>query len=141
TTLIVDKYAALSRDETLIALLADKPALQLYAKNTPFVDMVRQAPSDLNADQLVGLLRPLTPRLYSIASSQAETENEVHITVGVVRYDIDGRARSGGASGYLADRLEVDGDIRVFIEHNDNFRLPANPETPVIMIGPGTGIA
>lgn len=141
TTLIVDKYAALSRDETLIALLADKPALQQYAKNTPIVDMVRQAPSDLNADQLIALLRPLTPRLYSIASSQAETENEVHITVGVVRYDIDGRPRTGGASGYLADRLEVEGDIRVFIEHNDNFRLPANPETPVIMIGPGTGIA
>ncbi|MDN0119302.1 NADPH-dependent assimilatory sulfite reductase flavoprotein subunit [Yersinia frederiksenii] len=141
TTVIVDKYAALSRDEKLIALLADKPALQQYAKNTPIVDMVRQAPSDLNADQLVALLRPLTPRLYSIASSQAETENEVHITVGVVRYDIEGRPRTGGASGYLADRLEVDGDIRIFIEHNDNFRLPANPETPVIMIGPGTGIA
>ncbi|EMU6154809.1 NADPH-dependent assimilatory sulfite reductase flavoprotein subunit [Yersinia enterocolitica] len=141
TTLIVDKYAALSRDEKLIALLADKPALQHYAKNTPIVDMVRQAPSDLNADQLVALLRPLTPRLYSIASSQAETENEVHITVGVVRYDIDGRPRTGGASGYLADRLEMDGDIRIFIEHNDNFRLPVNPETPVIMIGPGTGIA
>ncbi len=141
TTLIVDKYAALSRDEKLIALLADKSALQHYAKNTPIVDMVRQAPSDLNADQLVALLRPLTPRLYSIASSQAETENEVHVTVGVVRYDIDGRPRTGGASGYLADRLEVDGDIRIFIEHNDNFRLPANPETPVIMIGPGTGIA
>ncbi|CNE30872.1 NADPH-dependent assimilatory sulfite reductase flavoprotein subunit [Yersinia mollaretii] len=141
TTVIVDKYAALSRDETLIALLADKPALQQYAKNTPIVDMVRQAPSDLNADQLVALLRPLTPRLYSIASSQAETENEVHITVGVVRYDIDGRPRTGGASGYLADRLAVDDDIRIFIEHNDNFRLPANPETPVIMIGPGTGIA
>ncbi|CFQ83516.1 NADPH-dependent assimilatory sulfite reductase flavoprotein subunit [Yersinia massiliensis] len=141
TTVIVDKYAALSRDETLIALLADKPALQQYAKNTPIVDMVRQAPSDLNADQLVALLRPLTPRLYSIASSQAETETEVHITVGVVRYEIDGRPRTGGASGYLADRLAVDGDIRIFIEHNDNFRLPANPETPVIMIGPGTGIA
>ncbi|CNH87259.1 NADPH-dependent assimilatory sulfite reductase flavoprotein subunit [Yersinia pekkanenii] len=141
TTVIVDKYAALSRDETLIALLADKPALQQYAQYTPIVDMVRQAPSDLNADQLMALLRPLTPRLYSIASAQAETENEVHITLGVVRYDIDGRPRSGGASGYLADRLEVDGDIRVFIEHNDNFRLPANPETPVIMIGPGTGIA
>ncbi|EKN3337094.1 NADPH-dependent assimilatory sulfite reductase flavoprotein subunit [Yersinia enterocolitica] len=141
TTLIVDKYAALSRDEKLIALLADKPALQHYAKNTPIVDMVRQAPSDLNADQLVALLRPLTPRLYSIASSQAETESEVHITVGVVRYDIDGRPRTGGASGYLADRLEMDGDIRIFIEHNDNFRLPVNPETPVIMIGPGTGIA
>ncbi|CNI74477.1 NADPH-dependent assimilatory sulfite reductase flavoprotein subunit [Yersinia vastinensis] len=141
TTVIVDKYAALSRDETLIGLLADKPALQQYAKNTPIVDMVRQAPSDLNADQLVALLRPLTPRLYSIASSQAEMENEVHITVGVVRYDIEGRPRTGGASGYLADRLEVDGDIRIFIEHNDNFRLPTNPETPVIMIGPGTGIA
>ncbi|MGP6380444.1 NADPH-dependent assimilatory sulfite reductase flavoprotein subunit [Yersinia bercovieri] len=141
TTVIVDKYAALSRDQTLIALLADKPALQHYAKNTPIVDMVRQAPSDLNADQLVALLRPLTPRLYSIASSQAETETEVHITVGVVRYDIDGRPRAGGASGYLADRLAVDDDIRIFIEHNDNFRLPANPETPVIMIGPGTGIA
>ncbi|OWF83875.1 sulfite reductase [NADPH] flavoprotein, alpha-component [Yersinia frederiksenii] len=141
TTVIVDKYAALSRDETLIALLADRAALQHYAKNTPIVDMVRQAPSDLNADQLVALLRPLTPRLYSIASSQAETENEVHITVGVVRYDIEGRPRTGGASGYLADRLEVDGDIRIFIEHNDNFRLPTNPETPVIMIGPGTGIA
>ncbi|WP_145537755.1 NADPH-dependent assimilatory sulfite reductase flavoprotein subunit [Yersinia alsatica] len=141
TTVIVDKYAALSRDEKLIALLADRAALQHYAKNTPIVDMVRQAPSDLNADQLVALLRPLTPRLYSIASSQAETENEVHITVGVVRYDIEGRPRTGGASGYLADRLEVDGDIRIFIEHNDNFRLPTNPETPVIMIGPGTGIA
>jgi sulfite reductase (NADPH) flavoprotein alpha-component len=141
TTPIVDKYAALSRDETLIGLLADKAALQHYAHNTPIVDMVRQAPTDLSADQLVGLLRPLTPRLYSIASSQAENENEVHITVGVVRYDIDGRARSGGASGFLADRLEEDGDVRVFIEHNDNFRLPANPETPVIMIGPGTGIA
>ncbi|HDL7747856.1 TPA: NADPH-dependent assimilatory sulfite reductase flavoprotein subunit [Yersinia enterocolitica] len=141
TTLIVDKYAALSRDEKLIALLADKSALQHYAKNTPIVDMVRQAPSDLNADQLVALLRPLTPRLYSIASSQAETENEVHVTVGVVRYDIDGRPRTGGASGYLVDRLEVDGDIRIFIEHNDNFRLPTNLETPVIMIGPGTGIA
>ncbi|CFR06416.1 NADPH-dependent assimilatory sulfite reductase flavoprotein subunit [Yersinia kristensenii] len=141
TTVIVDKYAALSRDEKLIALLADKPALQHYAKNTPIVDMVRQAPSDLNADQLIALLRPLTPRLYSIASSQAETESEVHITVGVVRYEIDGRPRTGGASGYLAERLEVDGDIRIFIEHNDNFRLPANPETPVIMIGPGTGIA
>lgn len=141
TAIIVDKYAALSRDEKLIALLADKTELQYYAHNTPIVDMVRQAPADLNADQLITLLRPLAPRLYSIASSQAENETEVHITVGIVRYDIDGRPRSGGASGFLADRLDIDGDVRVFIEHNDNFRLPASPETPVIMIGPGTGIA
>lgn len=141
TTPIIEKYAALCRDEHLTGLLADKPALQQYAQTVPFADMVRRAPTELDAQQLVDLLRPLTPRLYSIASSQAETESEVHITVGVVRYDIDGRPRSGGASGFLADRLEEDGEVKVFIEHNDNFRLPANPETPVIMIGPGTGIA
>ncbi|MDN6019304.1 MAG: NADPH-dependent assimilatory sulfite reductase flavoprotein subunit, partial [Enterobacterales bacterium] len=141
TTVIVEKYAALSRDEHLIELLADKHQLQQYAQTTPLPDMIRQAPADLDADQLVALLRPLTPRLYSIASSQEEVGSEVHITVGVVRYEIDGRARTGGASGYLADRLEEDGELRVFIEHNDNFRLPANPQTPVIMIGPGTGIA
>lgn len=141
TTVIVDKYAAVCRDADLLALLTDKSALQQYAHNKPFVDMVRRAPTELQPQQLIDLLRPLTPRLYSIASSQAETESEVHITVGVVRYDIDGRARSGGASGYLADRLEEDGDVRVFIEHNDNFRLPADSQAPVIMIGPGTGIA
>lgn len=141
TAPIVEKYAALSRDETLLALVSDKSALQQFAQRTPLVDMVRQAPVELMAEQLIGLLRPLTPRLYSIASSQAEVESEVHITVGVVRYDIDGRARAGGASSYLADRLNEDDEIRVFIEYNDNFRLPANPETPVIMIGPGTGIA
>jgi sulfite reductase (NADPH) flavoprotein alpha-component len=141
TTPIIEKYAALCRDEHLTGLLADKPALQQYAQTVPFADMVRRAPTELDAQQLVDLLRPLTPRLYSIASSQAETETEVHITVGVVRYDIDGRPRSGGASGFLADRLEEDGEVKVFIEHNDNFRLPVNPETPVIMIGPGTGIA
>ncbi|TBL77069.1 NADPH-dependent assimilatory sulfite reductase flavoprotein subunit [Obesumbacterium proteus] len=141
TTVIVEKYAALSRDERLIELLADKHQLQQYAQTTPLPDMIRQAPADLDAEQLVALLRPLTPRLYSIASSQEEVGNEVHITVGVVRYEVDGRSRTGGASGYLADRLEEDGGLRVFIEHNDNFRLPANPQTPVIMIGPGTGIA
>lgn len=141
TTVIVEKYAALSRDERLIELLADKHQLQQYAQTTPLPDMIRQAPADLDAEQLVALLRPLTPRLYSIASSQEEVGSEVHITVGVVRYEVDGRARTGGASGYLADRLEEDGELRVFIEHNDNFRLPANPQTPIIMIGPGTGIA
>ncbi|PVZ85699.1 sulfite reductase subunit alpha [Serratia sp. S1B] len=141
TAPIVEKYAALSRDERLIGLLADKASLQHYAHSTPIVDMVRQAPVDLPAEQLVSLLRPLTPRLYSIASSQAENENEVHITVGVVRYEVDGRARAGGASSFLADRLEEEAELRVFIEHNDNFRLPADPQIPVIMIGAGTGIA
>ncbi|MBA7978605.1 NADPH-dependent assimilatory sulfite reductase flavoprotein subunit [Citrobacter freundii] len=138
---IVENYATLTRSETLLPLVGDKAQLQHYAATTPIVDMVRFSPAQLDAQALVELLRPLTPRLYSIASSQAEVESEVHVTVGVVRYEIEGRARTGGASSFLADRVEEEGEVRVFIEHNDNFRLPANPQTPVIMIGPGTGIA
>ncbi|KNC88009.1 NADPH-dependent assimilatory sulfite reductase flavoprotein subunit [Trabulsiella odontotermitis] len=138
---IVENYATLTRSETLLPLVGDKAQLQHYAATTPIVDMVRFSPAQLDADALIGLLRPLTPRLYSIASAQAEVDSEVHITVGVVRYDVEGRARSGGASSFLADRVEEEGEVRVFIEHNDNFRLPTNPQTPVIMIGPGTGIA
>ncbi|AID27417.1 NADPH-dependent assimilatory sulfite reductase flavoprotein subunit [Salmonella bongori] len=141
TANIVETYATLTRSETLMSLVGDKTQLQRYAAATPIVDMLRFSPAQLEADALVGLLRPLTPRLYSIASSQAEVGNEAHITVGVVRYDIEGRARAGGASSFLADRVEEDGEVRVFIEHNDNFRLPEEPQTPVIMIGPGTGIA
>ncbi|HCB1048941.1 TPA: NADPH-dependent assimilatory sulfite reductase flavoprotein subunit [Klebsiella pneumoniae] len=141
TATIVENYATLTRSESLLPLVGDKAQLQQYAAATPIVDMVRFSPAQLDAEALIGLLRSLTPRLYSIASSQAEVESEVHVTVGVVRYEIEGRARAGGASSFLADRVEEDGEVRVFIEHNDNFRLPANPETPVIMIGPGTGIA
>ncbi|MBC6556460.1 NADPH-dependent assimilatory sulfite reductase flavoprotein subunit [Citrobacter braakii] len=141
TANIVENYATLTRSESLLPLVGDKTQLQHYAATTPIVDMMRFSPAQLDAQTLVDLLRPLTPRLYSIASSQAEVESEVHVTVGVVRYDIEGRARAGGASSFLADRVEEEGEVRVFIEHNDNFRLPANPQTPVIMIGPGTGIA
>lgn len=141
TANIVENYATLTRSETLLPLVGDKAKLQHYAATTLIVDMVRFSPAQLDAEALINLLRPLTPRLYSIASSQAEVENEVHVTVGVVRYDVEGRARAGGASSFLADRVEEEGEVRVFIEHNDNFRLPANLETPVIMIGPGTGIA
>ena len=141
TANIVENYATLTRSESLLSLVGDKAQLQQYTATTPIVDMVRFSPAQLDADALIGLLRPLTPRLYSIASAQAEVESEVHVTVGVVRYEIEGRARAGGASSFLADRVEEEGEVRVFIEHNDNFRLPANPQTPVIMIGPGTGIA
>ncbi|EAB4380035.1 NADPH-dependent assimilatory sulfite reductase flavoprotein subunit [Salmonella enterica] len=141
TANILENYATLTRSEPLLPLVGDKAQLQHYAATTPIVDMVRFSPAQLDAQALIDLLRPLTPRLYSIASAQAEVESEVHITVGVVRYDIEGRARAGGASSFLADRVEEEGEVRVFIEHNDNFRLPANPQTPVIMIGPGTGIA
>ncbi|MGK9682890.1 NADPH-dependent assimilatory sulfite reductase flavoprotein subunit, partial [Salmonella enterica subsp. enterica] len=85
---IVENYATLTRSESLLPLVGDKAQLQHYAATTPIVDMVRFSPAQLDAEALIGLLRPLTPRLYSIASAQAEVESEVHVTVGVVRYDI-----------------------------------------------------
>ncbi|MCA1956275.1 NADPH-dependent assimilatory sulfite reductase flavoprotein subunit [Zymomonas sp.] len=140
-TRLVESYATLTQSKALEKIISDKAALQDYAQNTPIVDMIRQAGGKLTAEQFISLLRPLTPRLYSIASSQAEAENEVHLTVGVVRYEIDGRKRAGGASSFLADRIAENGTLRVFVEHNDNFRLPDDPNAPVIMIGPGTGVA
>ncbi|VFP84530.1 Sulfite reductase [NADPH] flavoprotein alpha-component [Candidatus Erwinia haradaeae] len=142
TTRIVENYAKISKHPYLIEQINNnRCTLQKYAQNTPIVDMIRHAPSTIDAETLIGILRPCTPRLYSISSSQAENKNEVHITVNIVRFSIDGRARTGGASGYLADRLQVDDEIRIFVEPNNNFRLPNNPCTPIIMIGPGTGIA
>lgn len=141
TLSILEKYAVLSRNKTLISLLENKINIHQYLHKTPIVDMVRHAPANLNSKQLISILRPLTPRLYSIASSQAETKTEVHITVGVVRYNVNGRIRAGGASSFLADRLEEDSNLQVFVEHNNNFRLPDNPDAAVIMISSGTGIA
>ncbi|TQL16594.1 sulfite reductase (NADPH) alpha subunit [Zymomonas mobilis] len=140
-TRLVEGYATISQSKLLEKLVADKAALQDYAQKTPIVDMIRQAEAPLTAEQLISLLRPLTPRLYSIASSQAEVESEVHLTVAVVRYEYDGRPRAGGASSFLAERLPEEGEVRIFVEYNDNFRLPDDPNAPVIMIGPGTGIA
>ncbi len=137
----VQAYAELSGSAALKALLDDKAALREYCANHQIQDIVAGHPTALTAEQLQGALRKLTPRLYSIASSQAEVDEEVHLTVGVVRFDHDGQPRAGGASSYLADRLEEGGKVRVFVEHNDNFRLPADDNTPVIMVGPGTGIA
>lgn len=134
--------ADISDNAALKDLAGDKAQVNALVASAQVVDVLKRFPSSLSADQLVKLLRPLTPRLYSIASAQSEVEEEVHLTVGVVRYpQEDGTVRSGGASSYLADRLAEDAEVRVFVEHNDNFRLPANPDTPVIMVGPGTGIA
>ncbi|MDU1142939.1 assimilatory sulfite reductase (NADPH) flavoprotein subunit [Aeromonas rivipollensis] len=134
--------AEISGNAALKDLAGDKAQVNALVASAQVVDVLKRFPSSLSADQLVSLLRPLTPRLYSIASAQSEVEEEVHLTVGVVRYpQEDGTVRSGGASSYLADRLAEDAEVRVFVEHNDNFRLPANPDTSVIMVGPGTGIA
>lgn len=134
--------AEISDNAALKDLAGDKAQVNALVASAQVVDVLKRFPTALTAEQLLGLLRPLTPRLYSIASSQSEVEEEVHLTVGVVRYpQEDGTVRSGAASSYLADRLPEDAEVRVFVEHNDNFRLPANPDTPVIMVGPGTGIA
>ncbi|MEZ6962470.1 MULTISPECIES: assimilatory sulfite reductase (NADPH) flavoprotein subunit [unclassified Aeromonas] len=134
--------AEISDNAALKDLAGDKAQVNALVASAQVVDVLKRFPTALTAEQLLGLLRPLTPRLYSIASSQSEVEEEVHLTVGVVRYpQEDGTVRSGAASSYLADRLPEDAEVRVFVEHNDNFRLPANPDTPVIMVGPGTGIS
>lgn len=134
--------AELSDNAALKDLAGGKAQVNALVASAQVVDVLKRFPTPLSAEQLIGLLRPLTPRLYSIASAQSEVEEEVHLTVAVVRYpQEDGTVRSGAASSYLADRLAEDAEVRVFVEHNDNFRLPANPDTPVIMVGPGTGIA
>lgn len=140
TTRIAKKYAELSNNQALLALLDNPSQLQQFVKTIPPVDMFRRYPTAISAEQLLSLLRPLTPRLYSISSSQDEVGNEVHLTVGVVHYNVDVHSRWGGASGFLAS-LKEDDQLDIFIEHNDLFRLPVNDTTDIIMIGSGTGIA
>lgn len=137
----VEKYAAATNNAALAAIAADKTLLRAYIADRQIIDIVRDHPGLVSAQQLVDALRKQQPRLYSIASSQAEVEDEVHLTVAVVRYDAFGQPHLGGASGYFAERLAEGDRVKVFVEHNNNFRLPTNDDTPVIMIGPGTGIA
>ena len=137
----VEFWAKISGNKELAAIAADKNAAREYAGEHQIIDVVKAAKSEIDAQFFVEALRKITPRLYSIASAQAEVEEEVHLTVGVVSYDANGETRTGGASGFLAERLEEGQKVRVFVEHNDNFRLPQSDDTPVIMIGPGTGVA
>jgi sulfite reductase (NADPH) flavoprotein alpha-component len=138
---LVSKYAELSGSKRLANLLEDKDKLREYARKTQLIDLLSEKKTALTAEQLQGLLRRITPRLYSIASSQAEVDEEVHLTVGVVEYQQGDATRSGGASSYLAKRLEEGDKVKVFVESNNHFKLPEDNDAPVIMIGPGTGIA
>lgn len=138
---LVTKFAELSGSKKLQKLVEDKDKLREYAANTQVIDVFAEKKTQLSAEQLQGLLRRLTPRLYSIASSQEEVGEEVHLTVGLVEYQQGEESRFGGASGFLSHRLEEGANVRVFVEGNNNFKLPADDNTPVIMIGPGTGIA
>lgn len=133
--------AQYSDDAQLQQLITDPDGLRHYAANTQIVEVLQQFPITITAQQLLTSLRQLTPRLYSIASSQSEVEDEVHLTVGLVEYEVNGQVRQGGASSFLTERLEEGDAVSVFIEHNTNFKLPDDDNAPIIMIGPGTGIA
>ena len=137
----VKKYQEQTSQQELAKLMEDKVALREYLSVSQIVDITEKFPAKISAQELVDALRPITPRLYSIASSQAEVEDEVHLTVAHIEYEANGFTHQGGASGFLSTRLQQDDKLNVFVENNDNFRLPPDPNTPIIMIGPGTGIA
>jgi sulfite reductase (NADPH) flavoprotein alpha-component len=110
-------------------------------RNHHVVDIVRKFPlPGVDADSVLAGLRPLQPRLYSIASSLAAAPDEAHLTVAPVRYRLHGEARSGVASSQLADRIEIGDTLPVYIQHNPHFGLPGNG-APIVMIGAGTGVA
>ena len=137
----VKAYQAATNDAGLKKILEDKPALRTFLEARQIVDIIEQFPHKIDPQLLVDAMRPITPRLYSIASSQSEVEDEVHLTVAHIDYEAFGYRHQGGASGFLASRLEEGSEVRVFVENNDNFKLPSNTDTPIIMVGPGTGIA
>ncbi len=141
----VEFWANHTHDETLTSLLTDKNALRVFASQHQIIDVLSYSTKKITAQAFVEQLRKITPRLYSIASSQSEVENEVHLTVGLVQYQQGSKTRYGAASSFLAKRLTEGEKVKVFVEENNNFRLPANTEqgnkTPIIMIGAGTGIA
>jgi len=137
----IEFWANQSKDEALLAIAADKNSAREFSALHQIIDVIHLAQAELEPQTFAEALRKITPRLYSIASAQAEVEEEVHLTVGLVSYENNGQQRFGGASHFLANRSEEGQKVRVFVEHNDNFRLPSDSNTPVIMIGPGTGVA
>lgn len=128
--------------DALKALLqpAGNAELSKLLNSHQLIDLLRAWPATWDAAALVAALRPLAPRMYSIASSQAQVDEEVHLTVARVRFDKEGEARWGVGSRYLCD-AEEGAQVPVFIEANERFRLPADGARDVIMVGPGTGVA
>lgn len=141
TPAFLQQYAELTGDAQLREIVSDSEKLDAYLAITPPVGVLAAAPKALDAQTLYGLFRPQTPRLYSIASAQAEVGEEVHLTVGVVRFDHHGHTYTGATSGFIGERLEEGAEVKVFVETNPHFRLPSNGDTPIIMIGAGTGVA
>ena len=138
---LVGSYAALVGDAKLAGLAADKAGLTEYLAGRQVIDLFAEHPNRLTAEQLLGLLRPLPPRLYSAASSQKATPDEAHLLVSAVRYRTNGRDRAGVASTWVADRRRTGDAVPIYLKPNAHFRLPADGKTPIIMVGPGTGVA
>lgn len=141
---VIQDYANRSKCTKLLELLApdNTSRLEEYIYGRGPVDLLVQYPGAIDdpAD-LVAMLPRLTPRLYSISSSPAAHAGEIHATVAVVRYTSHNRQRGGVCSTLFADRTSVSDSLPIYIQPNQKFRIPANPDTPIIMIGPGTGIA
>lgn len=136
--------AELSGSEPLKELVGPgrEQELKAYMMERDLLDLVQDYRlKGIPAPSFTGILRKLPARLYSIASSSKAYPDEVHVTVRTVRYEAHGRDRYGVCSVQLAERLASGGSLPVYIQHNPNFKLPVNPDTPVIMIGPGTGVA
>ncbi|MEO1078553.1 MAG: flavodoxin domain-containing protein [Pseudomonadota bacterium] len=125
---------------TITPKTADSWELTLET-DTQLIDVLRDQVSGLSAQQLVDGLRPLQPRLYSISSSPRKHPGEVHLTVGEVHYELNGTARKGVASTFLGTRLGAGGALGVYVHRSPHFAIPDDDESPLIMIGPGTGIA
>ena len=115
-------------------------ALRAVLTDRQPIDLLQDHPAPWSGGALVAALRPLTPRLYSIASSRAAVDGEVHLTVAHVEYETRAGMRWGAASHWLATRAESEA-VEVYLERNERFRLPADPDRDIIMIGPGTGVA
>ncbi|UPT59129.1 assimilatory sulfite reductase (NADPH) flavoprotein subunit [Geobacillus thermoleovorans] len=144
TKALLQKLATLSKNSELQALVApgNEAKLKEYAKGRDLLDAFRDfGPWDAAPQQVISILRKMPPRLYSIASSLAAYPDEVHLTIGAVRYESHGRLRKGVCSTFCAERVQIGDTLPVFVQPNPNFKLPKDPSTPIVMIGPGTGVA
>lgn len=135
-------WACLTGSDELSVLLEDgqQQALTEFIDIHQIIDVVRRFPAEVEAQVFVDTLRKLSARSYSIASSLDANPDEVHLTVAAVRYDAFGMPHWGAASTHLADRMAPGDKVSVYVERNKRFRLP-EPDRPIIMIGPGTGVA
>ncbi|HEX8373200.1 MAG TPA: sulfite reductase subunit alpha [Chthoniobacterales bacterium] len=138
---IVAKAAATPLLSELI-LPERKKDLEEYLWGMEVIDFLLEHPSvKFTADEFIAVLRKLQPRLYSISSSLNAYPEQVHLTIAAVRYESHGRQRKGVASTFLCDRVTSDVPVPVFVHTAKGFRLPEDKSLPVIMVGPGTGVA